>query len=138
MTVTPTGSIKSGDIVGVVGHVLAVDTLGADPFGLKEMRTASDCAKVDYRKFDFVVSQSSPSKNAIGINKYEARFYLAESGKMQKAFVEMGRQACLAKFQNKNIKPASAEWGFVRHKGTAECVAPRAVIEGEVCTKACL
>lgn len=138
VTVTPKLSIKEGDIVGVSGHVVTVDRIGADPFGLSLMKSAADCANINYKNFDIVVSQSSPSKNGIGINKYIVKDYVTESGKMQTAFVEMGKQACLAKFQNKNLKPASSAWGFVRHKGTAECVAERAVMEGEACTRACL
>lgn len=138
VTLTPAVSIKEGDIVGVSGHVVAVDKIGADPFGLKNVNSVDDCANLNYRNFDIVIAQSSPSKNGIGMNKYEVRDYINESGKMKTAFVEMGKQACLAKFQNKNIKPASSAWGFVRHKGTADCVAERAVLEGESCTRACL
>ncbi len=138
VTVTPTSGIKVGDIVGVNGHVVAIDRLGSDPFGLKNMRSASECSNVNYRNFDIVVSQSSPSKNGIGINKYIVRDYVAESGKMKTAFVEMAKQVCLAKFQNKNLKPSSSDWGFVRHKGTSECIAPRAMLAGESCTKACV
>ncbi|MBC7741542.1 MAG: hypothetical protein H7061_05065 [Bdellovibrionaceae bacterium] len=138
VTVTPTTSLEPGDILGVKGHVLTVDQLGSDPFSLKDMKSASDCSSINYRNFDIVVAQSSPSKNGIGINKFAARDYLSESGKMKTAFVEMGKAACLAKFQNKSIKPANSEWGFIRHKGTAECIAPRVTMVGETCTQACL
>ena len=56
---------------------------------------------------------------------------------MRTAFVEMGKQACLAYFGNKSIKPKSTNWGFLRHKGTAECLAPAVHIEGESCTQKC-
>jgi hypothetical protein len=137
ITVTPNSSIKVGDILGVKGHVVTVDSMGADPFGIKNFKSASDCSKIDSRNFDIVVSQSSPSKNGIGINKYVARDYLNESGKMKTAFLEIGKQACLSKFQNTTVKPINSEWGFLRHKGTPECFAPRAMLEGESCTKAC-
>lgn len=137
VTVSKTASIKPGDIVGVIGHVLAVDKVGTDPFAIGLLKSASECATLDYKKFDIVVSQSSPSKNGIGINKYHLKDYLDETGKMRTAFTEMGKQACLAHFQNKNIKPKSSEWGFLRHKGSAECMAPRVTIAGESCTQKC-
>lgn len=138
VTVSKNSSIKPGDIVGVAGHVVAVDKVGDDPFGLRLLKSTSDCETINYKNFDVVISQSSPSKNGIGINKYSAKDYLEESGKMRTAFVSMGKQACLAYFNNKSIKPKSADWGFLRHKGTAECLAPQVHIEGESCTKKCI
>lgn len=137
VTVTKDVSIKPGDIVGVKGHVLVVDKIGDDPFGLKLLKSADECNSLSYKNFDIVVSQSSPSKNGIGINKYIAKDYLAESSKMQTAFVEMGKQACRAYFQKVSVKPKSSEWGFLRHKGTAECLAPRVTMAGESCSQKC-
>ncbi len=137
VTVSKNSTLKPGDIVGVIGHVVAVDRLGADPFGLKLLKSEAECSRLNYKNFDFVVSQSSNSKNGIGINKYDAKDYLDESKKMQTAFIEMGKQSCLAYFGNKSIKPKSSEWGFMRHKGTAECLAPRVTIAGESCTRKC-
>ena len=50
--------------------------VGDDPFGLKYSKNINDCSKIDYRNFDFAVTQSSPSKGAIGLNKYKASDYL--------------------------------------------------------------
>lgn len=137
VTLTSKVSVLPGDIIGVHGHVVAIDKIGDDPFGLKLLKSANECSQINYKNFDITVSQSSPSKNGIGINKYVLRDYLDESGKMKTAFVEMGKQACLAHFQNKTIKPSSSDWGFLRHKGTAECLAPRVSVAGEACTRSC-
>lgn len=137
VTVTNQSSIRPGDIVGVHGHVVAVDKIGDDPFGLKLLTSAAECNKLNYKNFDVTISQSSPSKNGLGINKYILKDYLDESNKMKIAFVEMGKQACFAYFQNKSLKPSSSEWGFLRHKGTPECIAPRVSVQGESCTKSC-
>lgn len=137
VTVTPKQSIAAGDILGVNGHVVIVDRVGKDPFGLAAIKKESDCSNLNYKNFDIVVAQSSPSKNGIGLNKYDVRNYLDETSKIRTAFVEMGKQACLAQFQQKNIKPKSADWGFLRHKGTAACLAPRVSLEGESCAKSC-
>lgn len=137
VTVTAKQSIAAGDILGVNGHVVIVDRIGQDPFGLALIKKESDCSGLNYKNFDIVIAQSSPSKNGIGLNKYQVKDYLDETSKMRTAFVEMGQQACIAKFQQKNIKPKSSAWGFIRHKGTAECVAPRVALTGESCSQNC-
>lgn len=140
VTVSASSSVKAGDIIGVSGHVVAIDKVGADPFGLALIKNETSCSSLNYKNFDITITQSSPSKNGIGINKYLIKDYLDESGpsgKMTTAFVEMGKQACLAKFQNKSIKPSSTAWGFLRHKGTPECLAPRITMAGEACTQKC-
>ena len=137
VTVTAKQSILAGDIVGVKGHVVAIDKLGKDPFGLALISKESDCGSINYKNFDIDIAQSSPSKGGIGINKFKVSDYLDETTKMRTAFVEMGKQACLAKFQNKSLKPKNSEWGFVRHKGTPECLAPRVTMTGEACVQKC-
>lgn len=137
VTVTPKQSIVAGDILGISGHVVIVDRIGKDPFGLAAIKKESECSSLNYKNFDIDVAQSSPSKNGIGLNKFQVRNYLDETTKIRTAFVEMGKNACLAKFQQKNIKPKSADWGFIRHKGTSECLAPRVSLEGESCAKSC-
>lgn len=138
ITVTKKQSIKAGDIMAVNGHVVSIDTISSDPFALSLIKTEKDCSTISYRNFDFTVAQSSPSKNGIGINKYKAKDYLAEaSSTMRDGFVQMAKQSCIAKFQNSSIKPKSSSWGFIRHKGTAECLAPRITMVGESCTKKC-
>ncbi len=137
VTVTPNQSIKPGDIVGVKGHVVVVDQTGADPFALNLVHSVQQCLTLNYKNFNFDISQSSPSKNGIGINKFKISDYLDESPKMRTAFLKMAEQACLSKFQNKNLKPANKEWGFLRHKGTPECLAPRVSLVGESCSQSC-
>lgn len=137
VTLTPKQSIKAGDIVGVKGHVVVVDRVGADPFGLNLIKSEKECSSISHRNFDIDVAQSSPSKGGIGINKYKASVYLDETTLMKEAFVGMAQQACLAKFQNKNLKPANTEWGFLRHKGTPECVSSPIAMVGESCTRTC-
>lgn len=137
VTVTAKQSIAAGDVVGINGHVVIVDRIGKDPFGLGSVKKESDCSKLNYKNFDIVVAQSSPSKNGVGINRYEVKDYLDETSGMRTAFVEMGKQACLAKFQQKSIKPSSSSWGFLRHKGTSECMAPRVSLSGESCAQRC-
>ena len=140
ITVDRNNSIKPGDIAAVHGHVVMVDKIGADPFGLKKLNSISQCDSLDFRNFDFVISQSSPNKNGIGLNRFIARDYLkdvGEFGKMGVMFSEMGKAACKAYFQNTSVKPSSSAWGIIRHNGKAECFAPRIEMAQQSCVNAC-
>jgi hypothetical protein len=140
ITVTKNETIKPGDIAGVHGHVVMVDKVGADPFGIKKLSNVSQCATIDITNFDFTISQSSPIKNGIGIDKVIAKDYLAEqtsTGKMYVLFVGMAKAACLAYFQNTPQKPSSSDWGIIRHNGKPECLAPRIQMANQSCVSQC-
>lgn len=140
ITVDRRQSIKPGDIAAVKGHVVMIDKIGVDPFGLQKLTNVAQCDKMDFKNFDFVISQSSPNKNGIGLNRFIARDYLkdvGEFGKMGVMFSEMGKAACKAYFQNTSIKPASSAWGIIRHNGKAECFAPRIQMAQQSCVNAC-
>ncbi len=138
VAMTVTSNIKPGDIVGVIGHVVVVDKTGLDPFGLKKLSSISDCEKIDYNNFDFVISQSSPSKNGLGINKYDIKDYLPESTKMRAAFLGLAKASCQAYFTNKTVAATTSEWGAIRHLGTSQCVAPKIKMANQSCVSQCL
>lgn len=135
--VSKTETIKPGDIAAVSGHVVMVDSVGADPFGIKKLTNVSQCSALNVKNFDFVVAQSSPSKNGIGINRFVAKDYLPESAKMTAMFVGIGTAACKAYFQNTTSTPKSSAWGIIRHKGTSECLAPKIQMAGQSCVSSC-
>lgn len=137
ITVTPSESLKAGDIAAVRGHVVMIDSLGVDPFGLKKLSDISQCSSLDVRNFDFIVAQSSPSKGGLGINKFVAKDYLLESPKMYSLFMGIGIQACKAYFNKSKITPQNPDWGVIRHKGTAECLAPKIQMSGQACVSQC-
>lgn len=137
ITMTPTSSIKPGDIAAVNGHVLLIDQVGSDPFGLRRLSSINDCSQISVSNFDFVVAQSSNSKGGIGINKYVARDYLNESPKMKSLFISMAQSACRSYFQGVSTRPISSEWGIIRHKGTPECLAPKIKMTGQSCVNQC-
>lgn len=137
VNVTPSTTIKSGDIAAVVGHVVMVDRVGSDPFGINKISKIEDCANVSSSQFDFSVMQSSPSKNGVGINRYIAKDYLNESGKMKTMFVEYAKASCRAKFNGQTISPRSSDWGIIRHKGTSECVTQNIKLAKQSCVSSC-
>lgn len=137
ISVTSAASMKAGDIVAVYGHVLLIDKVSADPFGIAAAKTESDCKKITSNGFDFVVAQSAPSKGGIGINYYEARNYLPTSAKMKTGLEKYAYYACMAKITGKTYTPNVGTLSVVRHKGTAECVAPRVKMARESCIQSC-
>lgn len=131
------GNLSEGDILAVEGHVVMVDRVGQDPFGLAKIDKPSSCAQISYKDFDFTVIQSSPSKGSIGINRYAARDYLSESDKMRVAFEKYGRAACQAHFSGKAVAVTDTTFGLIRHKQTPECVSKRVELAGQSCVNSC-
>ncbi|UYL08258.1 hypothetical protein B9G69_014510 [Bdellovibrio sp. SKB1291214] len=137
ITVTPAMSLQAGDIVAVPGHVIIIDKVGADPFGIANAQAASDCSKLTSDGFDFTVAQSSPSKEGVGINHSLAKDYLPTSEKMQAGLQKYAYYACLAKFNAKNYTPSLGTLSVVRHKGTKACTDTRVVLSRESCIQSC-
>jgi len=137
ISVSPASTMKAGDIVAVYGHVLLIDKVGTDPFGVASAKTESDCSKITSDRFDFVVAQSAPSKGGIGINYYHARDYLPTSSKMKTGLERYAYYTCMAKVTGKTYTPNVGTLSVVRHKGTPECMAPRVKMARESCIQSC-
>lgn len=137
ITLSANSDLKAGDIVAVPGHVLMIDSVGSDPFGLNGVQSAADCAKVAARNFNFVVIQSSPSKNAVGMNRFEARDYLYESEKMRVGLEKYATYACLARINNKSYTPNLGTLSVIRHKMTSSCLGTRIKLARESCVQSC-
>lgn len=137
ISVTSSNTIKAGDIVAVYGHVLLIDKVGVDPFGVSKIAKDTDCSKLTSNDFDFVIAQSSNSKNGIGLNYYDAKSYLATSAKMKAGLEKYAYYTCLAKFNGKTYTPNVGTLSVVRHKGTTECMAPRVTMARESCIQTC-
>lgn len=134
--VTKDKSIASGDVVATTGHIIMLESVGADPFALNKIKSAADCGSVSYKNFDFVIAQSSPSKVAIGINRYRAKDYLAESGTMRIGLERYAAAACRAKFGQATAL-SSPDLSVVRHKRTPECLIPEFELTGGECVDSC-
>lgn len=118
ITMTPSKSIEVGDIVSFDGHVVMVYSLGKDPFGLEKI---NNCNDVSLNHFDFTVFQSSPSKDGIGVNVYQAKDYLREGDRMAEIFLDYAKNACVSKSQGRNIQLKRSEYSIIRHKNSSEC-----------------
>lgn len=131
-------SLRNGDILASTGHVVMIDSVSADPFGVIRIQKSSDCvaANISHRNFDFDVLQSSPSKGSVGINRMRAADYLDESGSMREALVQYGIAACKARFGIATSSLPSAA-RLVRHKQTSECKDTAVKLERESCVASC-
>lgn len=137
ITLTPTSTLQAGDIVAVPGHVLMIDSVGEDPFGIKDVKGVEECANVESKNFDFVVIQSSSNKNAVGINRYVAKDYLTTSEKMKAGLEKYAYYACLAKVKHQNQSPDLGTLSVIRHKLTASCRGTRIKLAQEACVQSC-
>ncbi len=130
--------INKGDVISVKGHTVLVDEIGTDPFGLGLIVTRADCAKIVSNNFDFTILQSSPSKGAVGINRYVIKDYLNDGADtMRKGLIKYAKAACEARFDAKQLRPVYSDISIVRHKGTPECVGRALTIKNESCVSTC-
>ncbi len=138
ITVSKTQSLIAGDIAAINGHVVMIDYVGPDPFGLSTVTSSADCvaAKLPYSKFDFVIAQSSPVKAGIGINRYQARDYFKESATYRDGLTRYAVAACRAKF-GLSATVDTTSLSVVRHRKTAECKAPALQEAREECVDSC-
>ncbi len=136
--VSKTTSIKAGDVVAINGHVVMIDHVGSDPFGLGKIKSIADCtsANLPSSDFDFVIAQSSPSKSGIGINRYQARDYLKESSTYKTGLTNYAVAACKAKFGT-TVAIDTTNLSVTRHKKTPECMAEALVIDKQDCVDSC-
>ncbi len=115
-------NLKSGDIIAKAGHVVIVQAVGSDPFGIKDIRQESDCllSNMSLSRFDFTLIQDSPDKGGVGIQSSKAADYLLKETVMPEGLLEAAVTACQAKF-GKSAAAKNQKIAIVRHAGTSEC-----------------
>ncbi len=129
------GWLKPGDIISGKYHVAMIERVGNDPFGILQNK---DC-NISYKDFDFVIAQSSPEQNTIGINKYDAKEYLSAFDKFlfRNGLEKYAQEACEAYYSGSDVVTSSSSFSVVRHKMTPECIQPAIKLEGESCIASC-
>ncbi len=138
IAVTKSASIKAGDVVAINGHVVMVDHVGVDAFGINKISSLADCRaeKLPSSDFDFVLAQSSPSKSGIGINRFQARDYLKESSTYKDGLTKYAVAACKAKFGTITTVDTT-NLSVTRHKKTADCKTEALRITNQDCVDSC-
>jgi hypothetical protein len=139
ITVSAKQHLLGGEVVASSGHIIMIDDVGTDPFGVKNIKNPADCnlRTISSENFNFSIIQSSPYKNAIGIGKSKASAYLKESSSMRAGFEKYAVSACQAQF-GKNQTPKVSEITIVRNKDILECVNDNYIaFEKESCVSSC-
>lgn len=133
------GDLKPGDLIASSGHIVMVDEVGDDPFGISHINNKADCkvSNMSPDRYDFVISQSSPSKGAIGINRMEASAYFpSAASSMREGLKYYAVSACMKKF-NTSQSPGTSQVSVVRHKGTASCKSTAVKLAKQDCLSSC-
>ena len=131
--------MTAGDIISTPGHILMIDEVGDDPLGIADISRVEDCRDgvIKTDKFNFLISQSSPSKGAIGMNRILASTYMKEASTYRTGFMNYAVAACKAKFGVKVAVDHSSFW-WLRHKKTPECRQNEINLEKQECIASCL
>lgn len=137
IAVAKSESLNPGDIVASSGHIFIVTKTGADPLGAKKANTKQACSQITVSDFDFELAQSSPTNNAIGINKMTASYYLTTSPTMRNGMLKYAKKVCETRFSNIS-EPNITEVSVVRHKKTPACLSDFKVsLTGSSCVADC-
>lgn len=131
--------VKPGDIVSTPGHIIMIDEVGADPFGLKNISRIEDCRDgvIKSDNFNFAISQSSPSKGSIGLNRIQASTYSKEASSYRTGFMSHAIAVCKSRF-GVNQAPNRTNFWMIRHKKTSACRQPEIKLEKEECISRCI
>lgn len=130
--------LNPGDLIASNGHVVLVESVGEDPFGIASIKKLSDCQLNSIRpeNFHFVITQSSPSKGAIGINRMLASAYFPTYATMANGLKDHALSACYRRF-GKIRTPTTTSMSIVRHRGTPECQSEEIHLDRQECLATC-
>ncbi|MCE3010283.1 MAG: hypothetical protein LW875_06705 [Proteobacteria bacterium] len=138
INVGQSGTLRAGDIMAGPGHVVIIDRVGTDPLGIQSAVQRNNCSSVSSQNFDFTITQSSPSKGGVGINRYEARDYLIDSAVWRAGLEAYARQACEAILKKTDVPARATDFQVIRHLGTADCMNSLSIaLVGESCVSFC-
>lgn len=130
------GQIES-EYQTINGHVVMVDKVGVDPFGIALAKTFAACSSLRTNNFDFTIIQSIPEKGSLGINRFIAKDYLAGGGTMATMFLGYAKAACLSRFDKVARNLVTPAYGIIRHQQTDSCLADRIALVNESCVQQC-
>lgn len=138
-TIQPGDTLLPGDIIAQSGHVVMVDQVGTDPFGISRITKIEDCTTTNLpsSRFSFSILQSSPSLGGIGMNRFTAASYLGGNTSMRNGLVEYAVAHCKAKFGTTAPLSSSVTAALIRHIGGTLCTDQRVGVKYSSCMKDC-
>jgi hypothetical protein len=131
--------LQAGDLIVEQGHVVMIDHLGADPLGLNAITNAASCtpSNMNTANFNFAISQSSPVKSGIGIDRYNASDYFGhQNSTMQSGLQAYAASLCQVKF---GVAPqhTSSSVTIVRHASDSACLGAPVALKNQECLNSC-
>lgn len=124
-----------GDIASMDGHTVLIYSVGSDPLGIN---STSSCNSISTSNFNFSILQSSPSKDGVGVNRYDGNDYLKTNQEMKQGFLNYARDLCRSKKSNKFSKIRYDNFSILRVSTDSQCRMPQVKFENESCVESCL
>ncbi len=136
---TADASLQPGDILASNGHVLMIEGVGTDPFGIGTVTDEAQCAReqIAIDRFDFTFLHSGSAKGGLGLGRLEGRDYLVAGGDMAEAMRDLASTACLARLKKLRLKTKTTSAGLVRHLGGSACTDQALRLTNESCLYVC-
>ena len=136
----PTKTVEAGDILASSGHVMIIDTVGSDPFGIDRFTSESECrlSNMSSSRFNMTFLQSGSAKGGMGINRIRpTRFLPEDEAPMEEAMLQYAVAACKAKFKRQTIAIQPSTATIVRHSGSSDCLDRKIKLAHEECVASC-
>jgi hypothetical protein len=131
-------NIQPGDLIVEHGHVIMIDQLGSDPFGLNRFTSLSQCqpSNINVSQFNFVINQSSPVNGGLGMNRYLASDYFRQNSTMAVGLQHYAASLCQIKFGAAAAFSTSLI-SIVRHSSDSTCFDQPIALKNEECLSSC-
>ena len=127
--------LRAGDIIASHGHVVIVDQVGQDPFGLKEIKSKTRCSALSENHFNFSIIQSSSEFNGMGINRIHIKN--VTHPQLIRGLKQMASELCYQKWGLNRGKKSISDITISRHTLEPECLDPQIPVSGEECLSEC-
>ncbi len=136
--------LRAGDVVNLSNsHVIVIDAIGPDPFGLKRLGAKPDCGRISPTHFDFTYINSA-SYHDYGPSRVHAKFAHEEGGtagpkiiaNLERAARRMCRLQNGERFERGDSE--DSDFKILRHMSfKSGCVGTPAKLETDECLKGC-
>ena len=99
-TLSDDNPLQPGDIISSNTHVIIVDEVDEDPFGIQSIRQSSGCHSKNIRdsRFQFRIIQSSSNNNAVGINRMDMSGAASRMRSIQRGLKRTASRLCYSRF----------------------------------------
>lgn len=137
-TMGVSGSLKAGDILAMSGHIVLIESVGRDPLGILRSRSPSACDEISSDNFDFVVMQSSSTKDGLGLNRFKGSELMLDIESFKVGLESFAKQACHAKLRGLDIQPYNPHIQLLRLRDDPDCEQYEVPLVGQSCVQACV